>query len=133
MPKLLKDCATPICTITAVNSLGKSCDFVLDGIRDISMVNGEFSKAMYNEIFSSLTEAHMAYESAVSDPDGDYELGMSQARRILRKFMKRSYIKYVLTHAANDPKNLNTFIVLCNHGISCSLLLQKVEVSAHGC
>ena len=131
MANHLNGCMPQMFTITAVDELGRSHEFTLDGIRDISVVDGKFSKAKYNEVYSNLVEAHMEFESAVSDPDGDYETGMSKARRILRKYMKRSYVKYVLVHASNAPKNLNAFIVLCNHGISCSLLLQKVEVPVY--
>lgn len=119
-------------TITAVNKLGESFEFFLDGIRDISTVNGEFSDAKYDEVFRELVQAHMDYESAMSDPDGDYDLGVAKARRILRNFMSSSYIRYVFIHAAKDPGNLNAFLVLCNHAISCSLLLKKVEVPVYG-
>ncbi len=128
MSNLLNGCAANICTITVLDKSGILREFTLDGLRDISMVDGEFSKIAYDRVYSDLTEAHMEFESAMCDPDADFDLHMAKAKRILRKYMSMSYAKYVTLHAGNDPKNLNVFIVLCNHGISCTKLLRKYEV-----
>lgn len=126
---MLSGCMPKKYTITAVNKLGVSHEFVLDGIRDLSIIDGEFSEKAFDAIYAEIVEAHMEFESAMSDPDGDYEFSMPKARRILRKYMNFSDIRYVFIHAANDPKNLNAFIVLCNHAISHRLLLRKFEVT----
>lgn len=126
---MLSGCMPKKYTITAVDKLGNLHEFVLDGIRDLSIIDGEFSEKAFDAIYAEIVEAHMEFESAISDPDGDYELGMSKARRILRKYMGLAGTKYVFVHAANDPKNLNVFMVLCNHAISTNLLLRNCEVA----
>lgn len=125
---MLSGCMPKKYTITAVDKLGVSHEFVLDGIRDLSIIDGEFSEKAFDAIYADIVEAHMDYESAVSDPDGDMAVGMAKARRVLRKYMPTSYIKYVFSHAGLDPKNVGAFVVLCNHAISSSLLLKKYEV-----
>lgn len=114
-------------TVYCVDSMGNTKEYVLSGIRSLATVDGVVSEKKFDEICRKIMTAYDFAESAFCDPDADYNYCLAKFRTTLREFMMFADIKYVLQHAAADPKNFQGFLIAADYAISNRIFLRAIN------